>query len=127
MLILVNDREISDSIDKVSDSSRILGTILKGVTHISELMVRVSDSMSDQIETNKTVNSEAVSVEQLSHEIRGATDEQKNAADEVVQSIQKINELTQTNASAAEEMASTTEEISAMSDSLKEKIGFFKI
>jgi methyl-accepting chemotaxis protein len=126
-LIIVNDREIQNSMDKVNESSKILQKILNGVTRISELMLRVSDSMNDQIETNKSVNNEAESVEQLSHEIRGSTDEQKSASEEVVQAIQRINELTQTNAAASEEMASTASEISRLSEELKEKIGFFKV
>ena len=67
------------------------------------MMQQIYSYMQKQLNSNNSVHNEASDVKIKSDEIKIATEEQKNAFDEIVKSIATINELTQSNAGGAEE------------------------
>ena len=56
-----------------------------------------------------------------------ATSEQTNTNDEMIKTVNHINELTQSVAAGAEEIASSSEEIGSQTEALNRHIEFFKI
>ncbi|HOS41123.1 MAG TPA: hypothetical protein PLG31_15430 [Spirochaetota bacterium] len=62
-----------------------------------------------------------------SEEIEGATQEQKTAIGDVVNSITRINELTQAISAGSEEIAANTKENADIADELKNKVHQFTI
>ena len=80
-----------------------------------------------QIGVNEVVNEKADDVKERSHEIKIATQEQKTAVNEIVNSITNMNDLIQTSASGIEEIVGTAEGVSRITQSLKDKVDFFKV
>ncbi len=64
---------------------------------------------------------------ELVQEVNAASQQQKIGVDQMQQSMQQLDSVTQTNASASEEMASTAEELNAQASALQETIGFFTL
>ncbi len=73
------------------------------------------------------VDQEATRVMNKSQEIETATMEQKAAIAEVVHSVTRINELTQTISAGSEEITSNTDENAKIAEILKKKVEQFKI
>ncbi len=63
----------------------------------------------------------------LVQEIAAASIEQNSGAEQVNNSIQLLNQITQQNAAASEEMATTSEELASQAEQLNETVGYFKI
>ncbi len=126
-LIKTNESEIGKGISIVNVTVDTIGTIIRGVNTVADMMKSIFDFMEKQQENNTLLINEATQARISSEEIRSATDEQKIAISEIVKTISNINEKTQTNASGAEEMAGNSEEISGMAETLKMKVGFFKV
>lgn len=63
----------------------------------------------------------------LVQEISAASNEQKDAADQINNAIQILNDVSQRNAASAEEMATNSEELSSQAEQLVSAISHFKI
>jgi len=94
---------------------------------MTEMVEKIAGIMQKQIDTNEMVDQEANKVMIKSREIEDATMEQKTAITEVVHSITRINELTQTISAGSEEITSNTEENAKMASELKAKVEQFRI
>ncbi len=63
----------------------------------------------------------ALRVKTRSDEIKAATDEQKKAVNEIVQSITHVNEITQSNAMGAEKMLESVRGFEGIAEDLRKK------
>ena len=121
-LIKKSENEINRGMENVRDTVEIISSILKGVNEINVMINEIGNSMEDNVSSTEIVNTEAVNIAALSEQIDIATKEQKKAADEIVQSITYMNELSQSNAASAEEISANAEDIAAMSKDVSNKI-----
>jgi methyl-accepting chemotaxis protein len=126
-LIKGNEVEIERGIASVGNVVASISRITGGVTSMTGMVSRISDFMKKQVDTNRMVGAEAETVRTKSEEIELATKEQKNAMSEVVISVNKINELTQSISAGSEEIAANTRENAGMADMLKSKVDRFKL
>ena len=62
----------------------------------------------------------------LVQEISGASMEQNEGANQIINAVTQLNAVTQANASVSEEMASSSEELYAQVEQLKDLISFYK-
>jgi len=118
---------ISSGMTSVQATVKTISSIIEGITEISDKINKViHSSMLEQLETNKKVNDESITVKSRSDEIFGAATEQKHAANEIVKSISVINELTQANATGSEQIAGNSQLIADLSEKLKERVESFE-
>ncbi|HRX16803.1 MAG TPA: methyl-accepting chemotaxis protein [Spirochaetota bacterium] len=125
--IQINNEEIENGMGSVAEAISTISEIISGVNNVSQMTNLLVGYMDTQMNTKNRVLRETVSMKERSSEMKSATEEQKVAVGEVVNSISIINELTQGNASGAEEMAGTSESVSSIAEKLKSAVGFFKI
>jgi methyl-accepting chemotaxis protein len=126
-LIKLNVSETVKGVASVRQMVGIISAIVASVETISKMMKSTSDFMTNQLESNQSINMKIDSVKKKSDEIRSATEEQKLAVDETVRAVSSINDVSQSIATGSEELAATGEEISGMAESLKEMVDFFKV
>jgi methyl-accepting chemotaxis protein len=126
-LIKSNNDEITRGMANVVNSIGIISSMIEGVDEIKKMIDRVYETTASQIETNETVNREALTVRSRAEEITLATQEHKSGVGEIVRSVSNVNELTQSIAGGAEELTSNSEEIAAMAETLKARVIFFKV
>ncbi|MDA3901802.1 MAG: methyl-accepting chemotaxis protein [Spirochaetes bacterium] len=125
--IQINNEEIEVGMSSVKTAIDTISEIITGVNSISQMTNLLVGYMKTQMQTKDQVLRETVEMKERSAEIKSATQEQKIAVGEVVNSIAIINELTQGNASGAEQMAGTSESVSSIADKLKNAVDYFKI
>jgi methyl-accepting chemotaxis protein len=127
ILIKGNEVEIDSGITSVRDVVGRISKITRGINAMTEMVTRISGFMKQQVETNLLVGREAESVKIKSEEIESATMEQKIAMSEVVSSVNRINELTQSISSGSQEIAENTKDNAEMADMLKARVDSFKL
>lgn len=125
--IKTNSEETARGISNSQKTVETISLIIEGVATMRAMMGSMTDFMRSQTDINKNVNSKAEEMENLSHTIRIAAEEQKRAVSEIVKSVTNINDTTQANASGSEELSGTSENLSAMAETLKQAVDFFKI
>ncbi len=126
-LIKVNDEEIGRGISTVDETVNNTKIIINGVSTISEMIETNYMNTDKQLDTSNIVTDMANKVKESSEGIKIAADEQKNAMQEIVNSIANINELIQANASGAEEMSANSNEVNSAAENLKKKVDFFNV
>jgi len=126
-LIKQNNSEILKGLEISNETSRIIGSIIKGVESITSMMNSLTDFMQNQLQAKDRMNAVAEIVKVKTDEIKNATSEHLISTEEIVKATSTINEMTQSIAGGAEEMASMSEEISGMAETLKNKVDFFKV
>ena len=82
--------------------------------------------MDEQLDANEEVNNKMIIMRNRSEDLKNATVEQKMAIEEIVNSVNVINENTQVNTQSAEEMNTTISKFTRLSYLLKNDIDFFK-
>ncbi|HPC39702.1 MAG TPA: methyl-accepting chemotaxis protein [Spirochaetota bacterium] len=122
-----NAEETARGIENSQKTVETISMIIEGVTTMRTMMNTIMEFMQSQTEINKNVNKKAEYSGSLSNDIRVATEEQKNAVNEIVRSVSNINELTQANASGSEQLSGTSENLAAMAESLKQAVDYFKV
>ncbi len=122
-LISKTEGEVSRGMGNVKQTVDLMRSTIKYVNSIIEGISKLNEEMKSQLEINRLVNDQAVTVRNKSEEIKISTAEEKIAIGEIVQSISHINELNQSFAAGAMELAGTSEEIASVAESLKNKIG----
>ena len=78
--------------------------------------------MESQLKANQVINQKTEEAQEKTEEIKSAIREHKVATDEIVDTVNSINELSLANSAGAEETLSSTEELSKMASDLKELI-----
>jgi len=126
-LIKTSDGEIRKGLSGVTDVVERIGRISAGISSMNGMVEKIAGIMQKQVETNAMVDREATGVKSKSQEIESATMEQKIAITEVVHSVTRINELTQTISTGSEEITANTNENAKISDILKKKVEQFKL
>ena len=126
-LIKTTDGEIRKGLSGVTDVVERIGRISAGIGEMNGMVQKIAGIMEKQVDMNAMVDREATEVRKQSQQIESATMEQKTAINEVVQSVTKINELTQTISAGSEEITANTEENAKIAEILKSKMDRFRI
>lgn len=126
-LIKESESDITAGTAIVNQVVDVIGKITGGVNTMNEMMGGISVFMKEQIETNRELDIKLGQVRSMSEEIESATQEQKIAMTEIVRSVNRINELTQSISSGSEEIAANTTQNAEMATTLKKKVEMFKI
>jgi len=125
-LIKANTEQIQSGMTYIGHTTRNISAIIEGVTTITRSMGVLTENIKHQVTIKDSVSSEGDSAQERSDQIRVATEEQKRAMEEIVQSITRINELTQSIAAGTEQMTANLKGIESMAETLKESIAYFK-
>jgi len=126
-LIKTTDGEIRKGLSGVTDVVERIGRISAGIGEMNGMVQKIAGIMEKQVDMNAMVDREATEVRKQSQQIESATMEQKTAINEVVQSVTRINELTQTISAGSEEITANTEENAKIAEILKSKMDRFRI
>ncbi|OMH33574.1 methyl-accepting chemotaxis protein [Motiliproteus sp. MSK22-1] len=97
---------ISDSVDKVSEGTRLVNESGQALTDIVQSVIKVSDIVASIAEASR---------------------EQSSGIEQVNQAISQMDEVTQQNAALVEQTAAGSEVMSSQSQQMVEMIAFFKI
>ena len=89
----------------------VISQIISDIGSINTMVARISESKKKQIESNRQVNQNANFVTQRSDEISAASNEQKNAIEEISRSINNINQLAQENAEKITSIAAASKDL----------------
>jgi len=123
------DKLIKENITEIEFGSGVMETtvssiseIINGVNTTNEMINDISHFMTEQDSINREVDGQAGSVKTQSIEIKDATQEQKDAAAEIVKSISSLNELTQNNALVTTNLQNLSESVASMAKSLQAKV-----
>ncbi len=122
VLIKKSENETNRGLLKVQDTVSAITSIIEGVNEINDMIVEIGKNMETNLSSTETVNTDAGNVSELSEQIGIATQEQKKAADEIVQNVTYMNELSQSNAASAEEISANAEDIAEMTKNVSGKI-----
>lgn len=126
-LIKTNTDQIQSGMTYIGNTTRNIGSIIEGVTTITSRMGALTENIKHQVTIKDSVSSEGDAAQERSDQIRIATDEQKRAMEEIVKSITRINDLTQSIAAGTEQMTASLKGIEQMAETLKENIEYFKL
>lgn len=126
-LINKNEDEIAAGMNNVNTTIENISMIVYGIEAIGEKIDGIFNNMQTQQDNNTKVNNSVEDVRVKSDEVKKATQEQKVAVNDVMQSISSINELNQKSAAGAEEMSASSKEISDLAVKLKNRVDYFKV
>ncbi|HOW82980.1 MAG TPA: methyl-accepting chemotaxis protein, partial [Spirochaetota bacterium] len=126
-LIASSEKEIEFGLGTVNDVVEKISTITRGVGEINTMMESISVFMDRHIESNIRLNSDVNGVLKKSGEIENAIVEQKTAMNEVVSSVNGINELTQKISTGSEDIARNTKDNLDLTNTLKARVESFVI
>ena len=126
-LINVNNVEIQNGQEGITNSINLISKIIEGVGKINDMAQKISGFMSEQIDSRNLVSDYSTKVMGMSENIKNSTGEEKLAVEEISKSINDISQNIQSNAAGSEEMASGAEELAGMAENLKEKMHFFSV
>ncbi len=104
-----------------------LNSMIGLIAEFSAKIDAAVDLAKQDLDLNRVARKSLESVVEEADNILTATNEQKNALDEVTRSITAINDLTQNNASGAEELSSSTQTVTSMVEELRSTLDFFKV
>ncbi len=121
----------SSEMQKASEQLEIfIGSLNDMIRHISNFGEKIDAVVAlaqQDMELNQVARNSLISVLDEANNILTATNEQKNALEEVSKSVTAINDLTQNNASGAEQLSSSTENVASMIEELRSTLGFFRV
>jgi len=122
ILIKTNEEEIKKGISGVGSTVKIISTIISGVTEINEMIKGLVEHKTRQTDTGESVNTNIRNLKNRSQEITISTNEQKNAVNEVIDSIAEINGIAQSNSINSENMTDETKQLVSLVNQFKTKI-----
>jgi methyl-accepting chemotaxis protein len=114
VLIDQNSTQIDAGMGSVEHTVGALREVISGIGRIQQKMNTIAADGKGHLDAFREVNEAAGRVRDNAEQINIATTEQKDAIEDLVQSITSINQLTQQNASGAEEIAGNAEEVAAV-------------
>lgn len=127
VLVKTNEKEIQQGIIITENTVTAISNVIKGIESISQEVNTMGQKIREQSEIFNETKRVWDSTESLSRQILDSVEDQKNAIDEIVRSINTINSLTQNVAGTAEEMNSSAENLAAMAENLKAILEYFKV
>jgi methyl-accepting chemotaxis protein len=113
-LIKVNVQEIARGMANIEATVSTIMQIIQGVNTISSEIAEISRQMEGQTSINRKVGGEAVSVMNMSDEIKTSMEDQKTSVTEMVKSITGLNEITQAYSEGARNLSVKSSDISSM-------------
>lgn len=125
-LIKRNDIEISRGIADTSSTLEMIDSLIGNVQTISGMIISISESTETQKRLSGTVTEESTSLRQFASEINTAIVQQRSAMDEILHATTEISELTRLNADHAQHQTDTAQQMLSMSETLRQKLSFFK-
>jgi len=125
-LVQVNNDEIAKGMNSITFSIETISKIIDSVDNISKVMNDLFAFMQQLLNINNDVNSEIEKVGQQSKVIKEVSDHQKKAIDDIIGSVEKINELSHSSASGSDDLTMEAEGVADMAGRLKSTIDFFK-
>lgn len=126
-IIRSNNEEIHSGLSHVEQIIKLLSEIIEGFSSMRNMLDHLSRFVASQLNTRDDVLGTVQEVQQLSDQINSSSQEQKTALDEISRSIASINEISQTNAASSRQMSGVTQQIGELSDNLSSKVSFFKV
>jgi len=126
-LIAASETEIEYGLVIVKDVVEKISSITAGVGQINSMMEEISRFMNIHIESNERLNLDINGVLGKSGEIELSITEQKTAMADVVQSVNSINELTQSISLGSGDIAGNTKNSLQMANTLRAKVESFII
>ncbi len=120
-------QEVRMGREYVDSTSAALANIIGNIQKTDDLVKKITESARAQVQASEIALNDTLKVREMAENISYATSEQMNTNREMVNTVNQINQLTQSVAAGAEEIASSSEEISAQAEGLKEQISVFKI
>lgn len=127
VLVKTNEKEIQQGIVITENTVSAISNVIKGIESVSQEVTTMGQKIREQSEIFNETKRVWDSTESLSRQILDSVEDQKNAIDEIVRSINTINSLTQNVAGTAEEMNSSAENLSSMAQQLKAMLEYFKV
>ncbi|MDH7553849.1 MAG: methyl-accepting chemotaxis protein [Spirochaetota bacterium] len=127
VLVKTNEKEIQQGITITENTVATISNIIKGIESISHEVNTMGQKIKEQSEMFNETKQVWDSTETLSRQILNSVEDQKEAIDEIVRSINTINSLTQVVAGTAEEMNSSAENLASMAQQLKAMLEYFKL
>ncbi len=119
--------EVGKGREFVDATGRALESIIDYIAQTEELVKKITESAARQVESSTGVLEYTKKVVRMSDSISSSTNEQMLTNQEMSNTVEQINQLTQNTAAAAEEIASSAENISSQSGSLMHQMEFFKV
>ncbi|HOO73561.1 MAG TPA: methyl-accepting chemotaxis protein [Spirochaetota bacterium] len=121
-LIRANETETGKGMEVIKEAVNTISTIIDGVNSINEKISIVVNYKDKQIETNAIVVESTEDLKRRSEEITVATAEQKNAINEIINSVSGINAISQSNSQGAEELFTDSRELVSLVEEFQKKI-----
>ena len=125
-LIIINSEEIQKGMSSIKGTVDVISEIIEGFNSISLMMNNISEYIEKQVDTNNAVNEEMNNVKDKSDEIMYATEEQKTASDEIVNSMSLISELSQEYANKAQDLSADSETFETLATLLDNSTLYFR-
>jgi methyl-accepting chemotaxis protein len=117
-------REISMTTEEQSLGAK---TVISAVEEMNRLTFKVSESTKEQAIGIREVVVVSDAMSQTTSEVKNATSEQKKSGENVLQSVENINEIARTNLSAMEQLSSLASDMAKQSELLQELVSAFQV
>ncbi len=126
-LVAKNEHEIESGLMNAEEIYQTISSVINGVDSIRKMINEITGLMDKQLSTNSSVNKKADMVKKKSQEMQEYLNQQKSVMEEILRAVSNISQLTQTNAAGAEEMTANAESVACLTESLKQKVDYFKV
>ncbi|MGQ9841940.1 MAG: methyl-accepting chemotaxis protein [Spirochaetota bacterium] len=126
-LMRINEKEISQGIAITESTVTTISNIIQGIESIHNDVKTMGQKIQEQSMIFTEIKKIWDVTESLSRHILESVEDQKNAVDEIVRSINTINSLTQNVAGISEQMNSSAENLASMAENLKALLEYFKM
>ncbi len=117
-LIKKNESAIQSGASNIQNAVASVSKIISNVGVISSAISSISDFMKQQVELNSDINTGATRVKERGSEMKIAMKEEKNAVEEISNTITSISSIAQVNSQRIEEMADYANSLTAMIDEM---------
>ncbi|MBN1499000.1 MAG: MCP four helix bundle domain-containing protein [Spirochaetes bacterium] len=125
--ISINRKGVEEGMSIINTSTLSIKQVIEGISNVSDQISVISEIMNNQLKLNSEIESEVVTVEKVSNQVKNSISEEQIAIKEISNSIENINLITQNNASGAEQLSASVSHVSDNVITLKENIEFFRI
>jgi methyl-accepting chemotaxis protein len=126
-LIAESVKNVRAGVETARGSREAIDQIRTASEQVNSMIVRLADTIGQQMEAVKDLAKALVEVREMSESISAATEEQSGNARLVSKAVENVNELTQSTAAAAEQMSSSTGQLSEMAQELLKLVARFKV
>ncbi len=126
-LIKESVKNVTKGVQTAKGSQAAMEQIRDASQKVQQMIVGLSESMTQQVGAVKELSKALESVSEMSQSISAATEEQTTNAKQVSTAVENVNDVTQGAASAAEQMSASTEQLSRLAQELQTLAAKFKV